>query len=112
LLLILVNGCVDEHEKINFMHTDKIGNCFVEWYQPSKGGVYASSLRNCFFTDSLGQYIFLGSCDDDEGFLFSIDSNLFYARKYKRIYTFPNLPSKKQYLDSIIIDLITKKRID
>ena len=104
LITLLLNNCYNERERINYMDTNTYGKYYLEWYEPSKGGVYASSICTCFFTDSLNNRIFIASCHDDEYIDRMYDSTYFICLKYTEKKSYNSSKTYKVYIDTIIVN--------
>jgi hypothetical protein len=114
LILILLCFCVDKKSKTHYRFTERIqNNLYIEYYEPGTGGagIFSGSLRSAYLTDSANINIFLFAYHDDEGFDVFLDSIQFKALKYRNILIDFNKFPKKEYFDSVIVDLKTKKRI-
>jgi hypothetical protein len=115
LIFVLMISCTDTKAKIHYRGTKNLGNhLYVEFYEPYRGGagVFAGSIYSAYFTDSMNVNIFLGTYEDHEGFHFKVDSNYFTAIKWENIFVGFNHFPKEKSIDTIIVDLRTKKELN
>lgn len=102
---------IDVKSKINYRGTRKLSNnLYVESFEPIAGGagIFSGSVHSKYLTDSVNLNYFLGTVDDHGGYDFSFtnDSNYFISKRYEDIMITINA-YRKEYLDSVIIDLKT-----